>query len=182
MLPWRNRKRATRIRYWPAPGTTPSSFLMSCARLRLYGSFSQNRRNSGVLIEGLLVSFCKLENPGQRRGWSGPKKGLASSSTAWLLLWAGSAEFSEQCGGGTGSAGENVPGALFDRALDLWIAKLEIVFEFFGVKNPGDGNPVFFKDEIFLVDVHAFHDLAEVYARLGDGEPMEYRVCGFNQN
>jgi hypothetical protein len=63
--------------------------------------------------------------------------------------------------------------------------EFEVILKLVGAHDAGDGNAIFFKDEIFLVDVHALYDLAEIYAGFGYGETMYHatlRVINVNRH
>lgn len=76
------------------------------------------------------------------------------------------------------AAGWDIRIALLDRVADVRVLHFQIVFQFVNIQNAGNRNPVLFENEVFLVDMRAFYDVAEVNACLGDGKTMRHSVCG----
>ena len=92
-------------------------------------------------------------------------------------------EFGEQCVRRPGSSRGDIGVALRDLVAHGWVPQLQIVFEFVGGHDAGDGNAVFLKDEVLFIDVRPADDLPEIHARPGDGKAMDHGCLfgSFNQ-
>src|SRR5467141_965674 len=87
-----------------------------------------------------------------------------------------SSEFSQKFTCRPRLTGEVLLVTLLDGALDLWIAKLQIILKLVGPHDAGDRDAVFFQDKIFLVPHDTADDLAEVDAGFGDGKMVDHSV------
>src|SRR6267378_7069239 len=87
-----------------------------------------------------------------------------------------SSEFSQKFTCRPRLTGELLLVTLLDGALDLWIAKLQIILKLVGAHDAGDGNAVLFQDEVFLIPDNPADDLAEVDAGFGDGKMVDHSV------
>jgi hypothetical protein len=83
-----------------------------------------------------------------------------------------SLQFSQQSPGGSCLAGLAVLTAGRNRGLDSGVAHFEIVFQLIGRHDADDGNAVLFEDEVLVAVMRPLGDLAEIDARLGDGESV----------
>ena len=104
--------------------------------------------------------------------------GLATPGS--LLAFRGGLllELLEQVRSGAALAGSVLLAALADVLADLGVSQLEVVLEFVGAHEAGDGNAVFLEDHVLPFEMDALYDRAEIDASFGDGKAMNHRRSG----
>jgi hypothetical protein len=87
----------------------------------------------------------------------------------------------KQVFGGPGAAGTNIRVALADLRPDVGVAQFQVIFKLIGVHDADDGDAILLQDEVFMVEVGALGQLAEVDASFGDGETIDHTDGWFSQ-
>jgi hypothetical protein len=83
-------------------------------------------------------------------------------------------EFSEELFGWPAFASQILLTALLNDGSDLGILQFQVILELVDIHQAGNGDTVFFKDEVLLVQMNPLNHSAEVNAGLSKGETLDH--------